>query len=196
MRPPAAYWGYGADIERKLLILDLDETLIYSVESPLEAAPDFPCFQYCVYKRPGVDAFLQFVQAHFAVAVWTAASEGYARCIVSHLFPPDYPLAFMWGRNRCVHRRNPETDEDDYLKDLRKVKRKGYRLASIIVVDDSPENLARNYGNLVRVTPFLGHPADVELPALAAYLRYLHGVEDIRAVEKRSWQHRFSPPLR
>jgi hypothetical protein len=36
----------------KLLILDLDETLIYAAEIPLARSPDFLVYDYHLYKRP------------------------------------------------------------------------------------------------------------------------------------------------
>ncbi|MDQ4120460.1 MAG: hypothetical protein M3209_03335 [Acidobacteriota bacterium] len=37
---------------KKLLVLDLDETLIYATEEELERKADFRAGQYLVYKRP------------------------------------------------------------------------------------------------------------------------------------------------
>jgi len=59
----------------------------------------------------------------------------------------------------------------------------------VLVVDDSPEKHTRNYGNLVRVSPFLGDADDDELPRLAAYLSSIRAESDVRTLEKRSWRH-------
>jgi len=53
-------------------------------------------------------------------------------------------------------------------------------------VDDSPEKLSRNYGNLVRVQPYAGGMDDV-LELLAGYLATLSEEHDVRRVEKRGW---------
>ena len=55
---------------------------------------------------------------------------------------------------------------------------------------DSPEKLARQYGNLVRIRPFLGDPDDEELKWLGLYLPELAGEENVRRVEKRDWRQR------
>ena len=49
--------------------------------------------------------------------------------------------------------------------------------------------LERNYGNAVYVKPFLGDSDDDELPRLAAYLRTLITVDDVRQIEKRGWRN-------
>jgi RNA polymerase II subunit A small phosphatase-like protein len=41
---------------RRLLVLDLDETLIYANECPLDRPADFEVAPYFVYLRPGVKA--------------------------------------------------------------------------------------------------------------------------------------------
>ncbi|MEM9507269.1 MAG: NIF family HAD-type phosphatase [Cyanobacteria bacterium P01_E01_bin.35] len=52
----------------KLLILDLDETLIYAQEKSLEREADFYTEFYCVYKRPYLQEFLQFCSEYYQVA--------------------------------------------------------------------------------------------------------------------------------
>jgi len=73
---------------------------------------------------------------------------------------------------------------------LKKIKKLGYPLESVIVVDDSPEKWRQSYGNLVQVTPYLGTEEDTELALLASYIHVLKDQPDIRAVEKRQWRHR------
>ena len=63
----------------KLLILDLDETLVFSTTTPLGRPPDVVVGEYLVYRRPGLEAFLQTVSKQFTLAVWT--SPGYGRMV-------------------------------------------------------------------------------------------------------------------
>ena len=137
---------------RKLLILDLDETLIHGC--PGASGADFLAAGIPVFIRPGARAFLEQMATTFDLAVWTSASSDYASEIVSVLFP--VPPQFLWCRERCVRWFNPEKCETEYVKDLKKLRRQGRDLAHVLVVDDSPEKLARNYGNLVRMPPFTG----------------------------------------
>jgi Dullard-like phosphatase family protein len=172
----------------KLLILDIDETLIYATETPLTRSEDFHVGPYHVYKRPYVDAFLDQVFAWYTVAVWTTSTETYAAEIVRQLFPAEHQPTFVWSRERCTYRYNPELQESYWDKNLAKVKRFGYALESVIIVDDSPEKLQRSYGNLIRVRPYFGQEEDQELLLLLHYLERLRMVTNIRAIEKRGWR--------
>ena len=170
-----------------LLILDLDETLVYSIEQPLDREPDFVAGPYSVYQRPSVHAFIDEVAAVFRLAVWTSSSTSYAGTIAARLFASQH-LELFWSREQCTQRHDPETREHHWIKDLRKVKRKGYDLARVLMVDDSPEKMVRNYGNHIRVAPFFGDPADDELPRLAEYLASLASCPNVRCVDKRGWR--------
>lgn len=176
------------DDERKLLVLDLDETLVYADLQPLDREADFRIFEYHVYRRPYLDRFLRFCGARFRVAVWTSSSGDYAAEIVDRVFPEPEALEFVWSRARCSIRFDPEEREQYWQKRLKKLRRLGYALEQVIAVDDTPRKHEQNYGNLVRVREFLGDPADDELLRLEAYLLWLEHVPNVRAVEKRGWQ--------
>lgn len=175
----------------KLLILDLDETLIRAVEEPLVYQADFRAGNYHVYKRPYLDQFLSFCQESFRVGVWTTAGSDFAQIVVDNIFPNDFPLEFSWSRTRCTKAYDTERMQPYYIKNLAKLKRKGYQLEKMIMVDDTPQKLEKNYGNLVRVSEWVGDRTDKELLWLREYLAELDKVENIRTVEKRGWQTRY-----
>jgi len=108
-----------------LLILDLDETLIYASEQGLARPPDFRVGNYRVYQRPGLTEFRDYCFTEFEVAVWTSADHSYATEVVSHLFGTPQRLRFVWTAERCTQRTNFETHERYAVKDLRKVRRLG-----------------------------------------------------------------------
>lgn len=174
--------------ERPLLILDLDETVVHASEYELRAA-DFHVAGLFVYKRPHLDEFLRELSPHFQFAVWTSSSADYASYMVGRLFE-NHPLAFVWSRIRCTRRYDPELLDAHFVKDLAKVKRQGFDLKRVLMVDDSPEKLLRNYGNLVRVAPFEGNAEDDEFRHLPAYLKSLLSEQDFRRIEKRGWRKR------
>lgn len=60
------------------------------------------------------------------------------------------------------------------------------------MIDDTPEKLSRNYGNLVRVSPFERSLVDTELFYLQKYLPSLAIVENVREVEKRGWYQKIN----
>ena len=178
----------------KIIILDLDETLIHAVEKPLERVQDFVVGPYFVYLRPHARSFIDFCFASFsAVAVWTSSSKDYAEEISLNLFgSKKEDLAFLWSQERCVRKFDYKRYASYWIKDLKKVKRRGYALEKIIAIDDSPEKLYRQYGNLVRVLPFEGLVSDDELLHLQQYLTVLAEADNIRQIEKRGWQSKMS----
>ncbi len=172
---------------RPLLILDLDETLIHAVEVPLAHDASFRCGQYFVYERPFVREFCNSCSRYYDLAVWTSSTADYAQCVVEHIMDGGQ-TAFLWVRDQCTRRYDPEAKEHYWVKDLRKVKRSGYDLKRVLVVDDTRQKLERNYGNLILVSEFNGDPQDRELDQLSGYLGGIVGVEDLRAIEKQGWR--------
>lgn len=138
---------------QKLLVLDLDETLIYATEIPLHKEQDFVLYPYLFYKRPGVEKFIRQMSDIFYIGIWTASTHDYARIVVQNIIPNDVNIRFVWSRERCTMRFDPDTYEHNYMKNLDKLKKLGYNLKSVIMVDDTPKKLARHYGNLVHVIP-------------------------------------------
>src|SRR5688572_23634095 len=91
--------------ERILLILDLDETLIYATTDALERPAEFRCGPYQVYLRPHLETFLRAMSQHFQLAVWTSGTDDYAAAIAARILPADLPgFRFVWGRSRCRYR--------------------------------------------------------------------------------------------
>ncbi|WP_292466499.1 HAD family hydrolase [Methanolobus sp.] len=187
-------------MDDKLLILDLDETLIHSRATRLAYQHDFQCSDYYVYKRPYLDEFLSFIASSFEIAIWTSANSEYAKCIISNIFPANYPITFIWSRERCTPlyfhpSESIDMDSHIYIKDLKKIKNRGYDLTRVLVIDDSPKQLQRSYGNLVPVNPFLGDRDDDDLELLKTYLTFLNESDDVRVIEKRGWQSSFRKEL-
>ena len=170
------------DTARKLLVLDLDETLIHADECPLAHPADFHVPPYHVYLRPGLADFLTGVSALYRLAVWTSSSPAYAREVCAVLFGERFELEFVWASDRCTPTRDLDLDCWSQAKRLRKLKRRGYALEQVLVVDDSPEKHTKNYGNLIQVSPFEGDPGDRELALLLTYLQRLHDVDNVREI--------------
>lgn len=175
---------------RPLLILDLDETLIAAVEEEGPWPCDFRVGPYHVRKRPHLDNFLGGVKKHYDLAIWSSASSDYVAEITRRIASPGLEWAFVWSRERCTVKRNVETFETEYVKDLKKVKRAGYDLSRILIVDDTRHKVARNYGNAIYIAPFEGDPGDSELPLLQAYLEMVVDFDNFRIIEKRGWRTR------
>ena len=175
----------------KLLILDLDETLIHATENSLTYEADLETELYHIYKRPYLDHFLAFCRENFEVGIWTTAGREFANIVIENVFPKNYPLKFLWSFKHCTRMYDPELMESYYIKNLAKLKRMGYRLEHMIMVDDTPKKLERNYGNLVRIKAWLGNPKDRELLRPINYLSDLKKVENVRAIDKRLWENEY-----
>jgi carboxy-terminal domain RNA polymerase II polypeptide A small phosphatase len=176
--------------ERPLLVLDLDETLVHASETPLAITAEHEVGRYFLYLRPGLSDFLKSIVPAYRLAVWTSSSPSYAHAVCPLVFKHSERLEFIWASDRCTPTRHFETDSWCNAKPLKKLKRLGYDLSRVLVVDDSPEKHTRNYGNLVQVAPFTGDTADEELVHLAEYLNDLKLASDFRTIEKRAWRRK------
>lgn len=184
---------------KTLLVLDLDETLIYAFnEKEKDRKSDFKIFHYKVLKRPYLDEFLNEVAKDYSLAVWSSASDDYVEEIVKNIIPSHIQLELIWGRSRCTPRRNMNRNSYDYyadynshfhyVKPLKKLKRQGFKLERILIVDDTPHKSQDNYGNAIYPTEFKGDKDDNELEQLTKYLKLLKDIENVRTIEKRNWR--------
>lgn len=185
--------------EKILLILDLDQTLVHASKEVLAYDPVFTLFDYHVYLRPFLNEFLGTIHGEFLLAIWSSASDDYVQEIVRRIIPGETKLEFVWGRSKCTFRRKLQVDEygfydadvlTDYhfIKPLKKVKKLGYHLNRILIVDDSPHKVKENYGNAIYSKPFTGDIHDNELNKLAPYLLSLKEEKNVRTIEKRNWR--------
>ncbi len=173
-----------------LLILDLDETLIHACD-PSPSREGFRVGPYMVLERPGARAFLRWAHRYFQLAIWTTASRGYAHAILRQLCGEDLPFVFIWCRERCTSRGLGFHEEPGWRKDLKKVRRLGWSLAHVLILEDRPENCDRHYGNVIPISPFTGDPGDRELARLRNFLLDLRSHDDVRLIEKRNWRRHY-----
>ncbi|MCB0852724.1 MAG: HAD family hydrolase [Bacteroidetes bacterium] len=173
-----------------LIVLDLDETLIHATRKGVEfeVMPQFEVYEYKVYVRPFLPEFLTELSKQFTLGIWSSANEEYIEAVTEKIIPEEIKLEFIWGSEKCTVRRDFELDSYVKTKRLKKLKRFGYSMKEIIMVDDSPEKLKQNYGNSIIIRPFKGNPADNELRYLWKYLLSLKDEENIRSIEKRDWR--------
>lgn len=174
--------------DRPLLILDVDETLLYATHEPLGRDADWVVGPYFVFRRPYLTEFLVECATDYRLAIWSSSHRGYLDAIVSAMLPEGIGLDFVWSRERCVRRFDPEWQCDYFVKDLKKVKRLGFDLNHVLIVDDTPRKVERNYGNAIYVKPFHGARDDDELRNLRGYLELIKAEPNFRALEKRGWR--------
>ena len=186
--------------EKILLVLDVDETLVHATDKKLELEPDFMAYDYFVYRRPFLSEFLHEMSKYFLLGIWSSASDDYVNEVVKNIIPTAIDLEFVWGRSRCTYRRDFNMDESRYygnnhsdhyhfIKPLKKLKRQGYSLERILIVDDSPHKCQDNFGNAIYPKEFTGDVNDSELVHLSKYLITLKDKENVRRIEKRFWRN-------
>jgi len=189
-------------ISRNLLVLDLDETLIHSSETALDRIADTRLQHFHVYKRPYLAEFLSACAEWYEIGVWSSASDDYVGWIVDEIFPRPDALHFVWGSGKTTIRRSLPNDYDrygttigeyHYRKPLSKLKRFGWPVERMLIVDDSPEKCATNFGNAIYPAPYTGQRDDDELRYLASYLLQLKDHQDYRTFEKRGWRRLVDP---
>lgn len=187
---------------RKLLVLDVDETLVHTALKVLDRLPDFTLFggAYNVYRRPHLTEFLLAVRQVYDLAIWSAGSADYVDQVLQEILPDQVKPVFVWTREHCTRRYDCPLDggegsqpDEYFVKRLAKLKRKGFDLQNVLIVDNDRRTARHNYGNLVHVRDFEGAAGDSELPLLARYLVSLNSCLNFRAVEKRYWRQSVSP---
>lgn len=185
-------------MKKPLLILDLDETLIYTIpkEEYKNETYDFIIKEnFYVKKRPHVEDFLIEMSKNFELAVWTAATQDYGSIIIKELFEKNnLLLQFFYYRSHCVSKEYMRVGEDYYpqqyfIKDLSKIKKR-FNLDKVLMVDDIKISLQRNYGNLINIAPFRGKDDDSHLLQLKEYLLSIKDIENLRKLEKRYWNRK------
>eukprot|EP01065_Artemidia_motanka_P020634 TRINITY_DN2468_c2_g1_i1.p1 TRINITY_DN2468_c2_g1~~TRINITY_DN2468_c2_g1_i1.p1 ORF type:complete len:352 (+),score=122.39 TRINITY_DN2468_c2_g1_i1:87-1142(+) len=189
--------------DRPTLVLDLDETLIHSVEAsataeelaafaehggtePLTFPGNGGAFRLvwrdggCLYvhRRPGLRKFLDHVKDKFEVVLWTAGMRGYARAVLSVI---DEGRRVFGERVVARDRRwfKPQPDGEGYAKVLNRL---GRSLHRTILLDNSPGVCRLSADNCVVVPDYFGpqppysHPdSDSVLEAAAGLLdEWLH----------------------
>jgi RNA polymerase II subunit A small phosphatase-like protein len=176
------------DKSNKLIIFDLDETLIHATPNNLGINYHFKIDEYFVYERPHLKKFLVDISRHFSIGIWSSASDNYVNEIIQIIKPDNVDFLIVWGRSKCTLKRDITFDTYNHEKRLDKLKKKGFGLEQILIVDDSPTKSRANYGNAVYIKEFTGDATDNELIFLYNYLLKFKTVDNVRTIEKRGWR--------
>lgn len=92
------------DLTKKLLVLDLDETLIHSVGNIQDADVTLKVGKNVLKFniRPYCYRFLEEMDKHYNVIVYTASTESYAHPIVEYLNKPKRTIKAVLSRGHCL----------------------------------------------------------------------------------------------
>ncbi|KAG7243400.1 hypothetical protein INR49_011857 [Caranx melampygus] len=184
-------------VKRKILVLDLDETLIHSHHDGVlrptvrpGTPPDFILkvvidrhpVRFFVHKRPHVDFFLEVVSQWYELVVFTASMEIYGSAVADKLDNNRNILKRRYYRQHCT------LDLGSYIKDLSVVHDD---LSSIVILDNSPGAYRSHPDNAIPIKSWFSDPSDTALLNLLPMLDALRFTADVRSVLSRNLhQHR------
>jgi len=178
---------------KPLLILDIDETLIHTKLD--EFSNHIYDFKFSVNgkssfytkKRPYLDQFLDYAFENFDIAIWTASGEDYAKEIIKNIGILESSLKFLYTKDKCTIKYSFDYFNHYGIKNLNKLKKKGYDLNRVLIIDDIRDTAINNYGNLILIKPFKDDNNDTELLKLISYLQKIKDEPNYRRIEKRGW---------
>lgn len=178
---------------KKLLILDIDQTLLYS-EAPSNRSvsgnprrePDFqvevgrPPVLQKVWLRPGLTCFLQEVGELYDVIVFSVGSSSYVRAMVQRIDPGQKYIKEYFSRQHVTEYLHPVSPDKGviYVKDFTPIV-EGKGLENVVIVDDGFYSTALHKQNTIRIKEFKGQASDFELDMLAGLLRDIARVPNI-----------------
>lgn len=176
----------GLDRTKKLLILDLDETLVHSdiqeefndhdFEAEIETESDLTT-KLKVLVRPHTTEFLEYASKKFNLLLFTAGVKSYVDSIMKFIDPKDTYFKLKLYRDSCLEYNS------FFIKDLNILSTFG--LKDMILVDNCIFSFSRNLRNGVLVSSFYSNKEDIELLDLKDYLENsLLDAKDVREVNE------------
>jgi len=193
-------------VKRKVLVLDLDETLIHSHAASPDGIvtalrqtvkpgtpPDFILgvnidrnpVRFYVHKRPHVDYFLEMVSKWYELVVFTASMEIYGTGVADQLDKGSGMLRRRYYRQHCT------LSYGSYTKDLSAI---NDDLSSVFILDNSPGAYREYPDNALPIKSWFDDPTDTALLNLLPVLDALRFVSDVRSVLSRNREaHRSWP---
>ncbi|KAI3847110.1 hypothetical protein MKX03_012437 [Papaver bracteatum] len=166
--------------KKKLLVLDLDETLVHrtistgSLNKPCDFSFTIGESTCYVLLRPYVHKFLERVSELFDVVIFTAGSRAYADPTLDFLDPHHKFIARRYYNDSAVYRA-----DGSYFKDLTIF---GIDLAKVILVDNCPTNFCMQKDNGIPIASWYIDPQDEELFTLLPFLEMLAAADDVRPI--------------
>lgn len=167
---------------KKCLLLDLDETLIFAHNEYSDTEYDEAIDLYIgdgrthrilVYYRPYLQEFLEHVSKHWEIGVFTSSSSIYANSIIQRIDPENKFFNFRLYKQSCYRDNN-----NHLIKDLTIMANRDIR--QTLIVDNSIDSVLMDLENCVPCVPFYGDKKDDELVRLARFLDQLVPVKDVR----------------
>ena len=176
--------------DRKLVIFDLNGTVLHATKNRLWHESQFQARQYHIYVRPNVIKTLENLATHYDIAFWSSASNWFVDSVVKQLMPHNLKPAFQWGSTQCtyVNKTLIPGRFEVYRKDLQNVVKLGYDWRNILMIDDTPIKILPNDKNVIQPKTYTGTVLDDEFDFLHHYLLHLKTLEDVRNIDKTAWK--------
>ena len=164
-------------IDKKTLILDLDETLVHSSTTSIDKSDiilnvDFDGLLYNIYVliRSGAENFIKKISKYFEIVVFTASLSKYASPLLDKL-DKDKNIKYRLYREHCTFLNGI------YIKELKKLNRE---LKDVIIVDNSPLAYSFDVENGLPIKSWYDDKNDIEFEYLFPILEFLSKVDDVR----------------
>ena len=151
------------------IVLDLDNTLIYSSFKPKKNALRYD--RYYIKPRPYLDWFLSYLFSMFNVNVWTAAERHYAEFVVNNFINKNgRKINYLFSREDVIQSEKYYGSKKDLrlLKDIYSIPL--FNLPTIII-DDLEEVCYRQYSSCINIKPYFGSDDDEELLKIVKKLK-------------------------
>ena len=169
-------------INKKTLILDLDETLVHSSFVPfqnndiiLEVEFESIIYNIFVLVRPGAIEFIKKVAKLYEVVIFTASISKYALPLLD-ILDTDKNIKYKLTREHCTFLNGI------YIKELKKLNR---NLNDLIILDNSPLAYSFDNDNGLPIKAWYEDKNDNELEKVYLLLEFLSKVKDVRNFIKK-----------
>ena len=168
--------------KQKLLVVDLDETLVHTsfdyIENPnliitIDLEDENNQINKCnlyINIRPGAKEFIEELSYYYEIIIFTASSEKYANTIMN-IIDIKNKVSHKMFRDDCT------ILGDVYIKDLNKI---GRELKDIVIIDNNIFSFAYQQENGIPIKNWYDDYNDLELYKLIPILKNLEGFYDVR----------------
>ncbi len=173
--------------DKKILVLDLDETLIHSdfegkfkllnnYDAVINFNEDNINYSVGIYLRPGLFDFLKIVKENFDLYIYTASTLSYCNAIINLIDPEKNIFKDILFRNDCININNQIFIKDISIFD---------KIENVIIVDNSLYSFMNQISNGILINSFYGDKSDMELLNVMNYLiGFLSTAEDVRKINE------------
>eukprot|EP00470_Lotharella_oceanica_P013829 CAMPEP_0170199306 /NCGR_PEP_ID=MMETSP0040_2-20121228/69266_1 /TAXON_ID=641309 /ORGANISM="Lotharella oceanica, Strain CCMP622" /LENGTH=309 /DNA_ID=CAMNT_0010449413 /DNA_START=2971 /DNA_END=3900 /DNA_ORIENTATION=- len=188
------------------VVLDMDETLLHSEFETLNNSfrqsedrkvvgdakvPDMEFIMKLdggaraervrVFKRPGLDSFLEWLHEKFEIVVFTAAIPEYASPVLDFIDPKGRIAHRLYRSSTCTFNGQP------YVKDISQL---GRAMERVVLVDNNPLAMIACPDNAIPIASYFDEDGDRELQAMAKLLSELLLYPDVRPFLRKKFGFR------